>query len=124
MTPSPGGPRLPAHARPPHPADSLTIGPPGLTPGRSAISPISGGDRTPDPPASIGAGQTDDRDRAVGFLLVAGVAWLDLGDPLPGLRACVSVELRGGHPHVTAADVDPDLVGMRGDVVVPRGMMA
>src|SRR5262245_16925464 len=78
--------------------------------------------RRRDSPVSVGAGQADDRDGAVGFLLVAGVAWLGLGDPLPGLRACVPVELRGGHPHVTAAEVDPDLVGMRGDVVVPGRM--
>src|SRR5215510_10069916 len=95
---------------------------PVLTPGRAAISRVPTLTRRRDPPVSIGAGQTDDRDCAVGFLLVAGVAWLDLGDPLPGLRACVSVELRGGHPRVTAAEVDPDLVGVRGDVVVPGRM--
>ena len=56
------------------------------------------------------------------FCSYAGVARLELGDPLPGLRACVPVELRGGHPQLTAAELDPDLVRMRGDVVVPGRM--
>jgi hypothetical protein len=54
---------------------------------------------------SVGAGEPDDRDGAVGFLLVAGVARLHLGDPLPRLRAGVSVELCGRDPQLTAAEL-------------------
>src|SRR5207247_3880550 len=73
---------------------------------------------------SVGAGEPDDGDSAVGFLLVPGIARLELSDPLPCLRACVSVELGRGHPQLAPAEFDPDLVWMRGDVVVPGRMMS
>ena len=73
---------------------------------------------------SVGPSEPDDGDGAVGFLLVPGVAWLELRDSLPRLSARVSVELTGGHSHLTAAEFDLDLVRMRGDVVVPGRMMS
>jgi len=73
---------------------------------------------------SAGAGEPDDREDAVGLLLVPGVARLGLGDLLPGLRAGVSVELSGVHPQLTAAELGPDLVRVRGDVVIPGWMMS
>src|SRR5258705_13007769 len=74
---------------------------------------------TPVLPRSVGLGQPDDRKGPVSFLLVASVTRLACRDPIPGPRALVSVELRGGHPVLLAAEFDPDLIGGGGDVVVP-----
>jgi hypothetical protein len=63
--------------------------------------------------------QPDDRQNAVGFALVAGITGLDGYDPLPGFLATLSVELFGLHSHVLAGHLDPNLIGMRRDVVIP-----
>ena len=63
--------------------------------------------------------QPDDRQNAVGFALVAGIAGLDGYDPLPGFLATLSVELFGLHSHVLAGHLDPNPIGMRRDVVIP-----
>src|SRR6516225_3206854 len=74
--------------------------------------------------SSFGAGEPDDGDGAVGLSLIAGVARLGLRNSLPCLRARVPVELGGGHPLLAAAEFDPDLIWMRGHVVVPPRMMS
>ena len=71
---------------------------------------------------SVGPREPQDRKGAVGLPLVASVTRLACRDPVPRLRALVSLELRGGHPVLLAADLDPDLIGMRGDVVIPGRM--
>ena len=69
---------------------------------------------------SAGAGdQADDRQFAVGRLLVAGEAGHGGGDLLPGLLALGPVELFGGDGDLAVGRLDPDLVGMGGEVVVP-----
>src|SRR5215469_7368387 len=77
----------------------------------------------PHTPESIGAGQADHWDDTIGLLLVGGVARLDLGDLLPRLSACLSIELGRSHPHLLAAELDPDLVWVGSDVVVPSRVM-
>jgi hypothetical protein len=63
--------------------------------------------------------QADDRQFAVGRLLVAGEAGHGGGDLPPGLLALGPVELFGGDGDLAAGQLDPDLVGMGGQVVVP-----
>src|SRR5215469_4348696 len=74
--------------------------------------------------AIVGAGQPDDRDSPVGLLLVSRVARLTLSDLLPRLRPSVSGELSRRYLQVVAAEFDPDLIRMRGDVVVPSRVMS
>jgi hypothetical protein len=69
---------------------------------------------------SAGMGdQADDRQFAVGCLLVAGEAGHGGGDLPPGLLALGPVELFGGDGDLVAGQLDPDLVGMGGQVAVP-----
>src|SRR5580704_13020012 len=72
---------------------------------------------------SRGAGsghQADDRQFPVALALVPAEPGRGRGDLLPGILALRSVELLGRHRHLPAFDLDLDLVGMGGDVVVPR----
>jgi hypothetical protein len=66
--------------------------------------------------------QADYRQNPVRLALVAGAARLACDDPLPGFLATFSVELFCGYPELTAGHLDPDLIGMRRDVVVPAGV--
>ena len=68
--------------------------------------------------------QPDDRQFPVGLLLVLGEAGRGGGDLLPGCCALRPVELLGDHRHLPALDLDLDLAGMGGDVVVPRRVPA
>jgi hypothetical protein len=69
---------------------------------------------SPARPGSVRAGEPDDRQGTVGRALVADEARNRLGNPLPRVRAGIPLKLGRGDPQLTAAELDPDLVGVRG----------
>ena len=68
------------------------------------------------------AREPDDRQLAIGLHLVLREPWGGGGDLLPGFGALRPVQLLRAYVHRLAVDVDPDLVGVGGEVVVPGGV--
>jgi hypothetical protein len=66
--------------------------------------------------------QANDRQNPVRLALVARVAGLACDDSLPSFLAILSVELFHGYPEPTTGHLDPDLIGMRRNVVVRAGV--
>ena len=64
--------------------------------------------------------EADDRQHAVSLLLVLCEAGRGGGDLLPRLITPRPVQLFGRNGDRAAVHLDLDLIGMRGDVVVPR----
>src|SRR6266511_134326 len=63
--------------------------------------------------------EADQRKKPIGLVLIFRVARLSLDDPLPALLPARALELLWQHLQPAPGKLDPDLVGMRRDVVVP-----
>src|SRR5579859_2364392 len=71
-------------------------------------------------PAARAGYQADDRQFTVRLALVLREAARGRGDLLPRPRALGSVQLLGRHADPAAVHLDPHLVRVGGDVVIPR----
>ena len=67
--------------------------------------------------------QADDRQFAVGFLLIFRVPLCRAGDLVPRLLAGVSVQLLGADRNCAAGDLDLRGVRVGGEVVAPGGVL-